>query len=63
MSKFLKCFFGVHQTEIIEQRNMTNHHNEFLGIIYITRCENCGEIKEKFIPTKIEVYDETRRRN
>ena len=41
-----KCFIGLHKYEIIERIPITNPYNINIGIIIVSRCKNCGKIKE-----------------
>ena len=46
-----KCFFGMHQTEIIERTNMSKYSNDGGTLPYkrwvhiISRCVHCGKIE------------------
>jgi hypothetical protein len=56
MSQDLKCFFGVHRYELLEQQEVTDERNaNVVGINYISRCTNCGGIKVTFVP-KVESF-------
>ena len=45
MSQDLKCFFGVHKYELVEQQDVVDERNtNVVGINYISRCTNYGGI-------------------
>lgn len=56
MSQDVKCFFGVHRHEVLEQQEVTDERNAaVVGINYISRCANCGKLKVTFVP-KVESF-------
>ena len=56
MSQDVKCFFGVHRYELLEQQEVTDERNAaVIGINYISRCANCGKLKVTFVP-KVESF-------
>ena len=56
MSQDVKCFFGVHRYELLEQQEVTDERNAtVVGINYISRCTNCGKLKVTFV-SKVESF-------
>lgn len=56
MSQDVKCFFGVHRHEVLEQQEVTDERNAtVVGINYVSRCANCGKLKITFVP-KVESF-------
>ena len=56
MSQDVKCFFGVHRHEVLEQQEVTDERNAaVVGINYVSRCANCGKLKVTFVP-KVESF-------
>lgn len=56
MSQDVKCFFGVHKYEVLEQQEVTDERNAaVVGINYVSRCANCGKLKVTFVP-KVESF-------
>ena len=51
MSQDLKCFFGLHKYEVLEEKEIKNSYGIVLGSTIVSRCSNCGKIKETSIYT------------
>jgi uncharacterized Zn finger protein len=51
MSQDLKCFFGLHKYEVLEEKEIKNSYGIVLGSTIVSRCNNCGKIKETSIYT------------
>lgn len=49
MSQDLKCYFGLHKYEVLERKEVTNKYDFVIGIVIISRCSNCGKIKETVV--------------
>lgn len=56
MSQDCKCFLGVHKYEIVDNYEVKNPYGVVIGTTIVSRCINCGKIKEKFVPTNKSVY-------
>ena len=50
MSQDFKCIIGLHKYEVLENKEIKNPYNGIVGIT-ISRCTNCGKIKEITIYT------------
>jgi len=46
MSTDFKCFIGLHKYEVLEKKDIKNPYGIIIGTIIISRCTNCGKIKE-----------------
>lgn len=46
MTKDIKCFFGLHHYEQVNEEPIVNPYKVKIGVTYICRCTNCGKIKE-----------------
>lgn len=51
MGQDLKCFIGLHRYEVIDTKELKNPYGITVGTVIISRCTNCGKIKEKPIYT------------
>jgi len=51
MSQDLKCFFGLHKYEVLEEKEIKNSYGIVLGSTIVSRCSNCGKIKETSVYT------------
>lgn len=51
MSQDVKCAFGLHKYEVLEEKEIKNSYGIVLGSTIVSRCINCGKIKEKVIYT------------
>ena len=51
MSQDFKCFIGLHKYEVIEKKDVKNPYSAIIGTIIISRCTNCGKIKETTVYT------------
>lgn len=46
MSNDFKCFIGLHKYEVLEKKDIKNPYGAIVGTTIISRCVNCGKIKE-----------------
>ena len=46
MSQDFKCFIGLHKFEVLEKKDIKNPYGAIVGMTIISRCSNCGRIKE-----------------
>lgn len=48
MNKYqdLKCFFGLHNFEVYKEIPLTDVRGNAMGKIIVSRCTNCGKIKQ-----------------
>ena len=51
MSNDLKCYFGLHHYEVLEKKDIKNPYGAIVGTAIISRCKNCGKIKETTVYT------------
>ena len=51
MSQDYKCAIVLHKYEVIEKKDVTNPYSAIIGTIIISRCTNCGKIKETTVYT------------
>ena len=51
MSQDFKCSIGLHKYEVIEKKDIKNPYSAIIGTIIISRCTNCGKIKETTVYT------------
>ena len=51
MSIDLKCYFGLHHYEVLEKKDIKNPYGAIVGTAIISRCTNCGKIKEHTVYT------------
>lgn len=51
MSNDLKCYFGLHHYEVLESKDIKNPYGAVVGTTIISRCTNCGKIREDVIYT------------
>ena len=51
MSQDFKCSIGRHKYEVIEKKDVKNPYSAIIGTIIISRCTNCGKIKETTVYT------------
>lgn len=51
MSPDLKCYLGLHHYEVLEKKDLKNPYDAVIGVAIISRCTNCGKIKETYIYT------------
>ncbi len=51
MSQDCKCFFGLHKYEIIDRYEIKNPYGIVIGTTIVSRCSNCGKLKEKHVYT------------
>ena len=50
MSQDIKCLFGVHRYEVLEQQEVITTHIETpVGVNYVSRCANCGKLHITFV--------------
>lgn len=54
MAQDVKCYFGLHKYEVLEQKELLNPYDVVIGTVIISRCTNCGKIKEKVIYTDVD---------
>ena len=53
MKQNLWCkFFGLHKYEILKEETLNNKHGDIIGIVIISKCSNCGKIKQTVIYTE-----------
>lgn len=46
MSNDFKCFIGLHKYEVLEKKDIKNPYGAIVGMTIVSRCANCGRIKE-----------------
>jgi uncharacterized Zn finger protein len=46
-----KCAIGLHKYEVLENKEIKNPYGVVVGTTIISRCTNCGKIKENTIYT------------
>lgn len=51
MSQDCKCWFGLHHYEVHAEKDIKNPYGAVVGTTIISRCSNCGKIKETTIYT------------
>ena len=51
MSQDFKCSIGLHKYEVLEKKDVKNPYGAIIGTIIISRCTNCGKIKETTVYT------------
>lgn len=51
MSQDLKCYLGLHHYEVLEKKDIKNPYGAIVGTAIISRCYNCGKIKENTVYT------------
>lgn len=51
MSQDFKCAIRLHKYEVFEKKEVKNPYGSVVGITIISRCTNCGKIKEHTIYT------------
>jgi len=51
MSQDFKCAIGLHKYEVFENKEIKNPYSVVVGITIISRCTNCGKIKENTVYT------------
>ena len=51
MSQDFKCAIGLHKYEVLEKKDIKNLYGAIVGMTIISRCTNCGKIKETTIYT------------
>lgn len=51
MSQDLKCYFGLHKYEVHAEKDVKNPYGAVVGTTIISRCTNCGKIKETTVYT------------
>ena len=51
MSQDFKCAIGLHKYEVTEKKDIKNPYSAIIGTIIISRCTNCGKIKETTVYT------------
>ena len=51
MSQDFKCTIGLHKYEVLEKKDIKNPYSAIIGTIIISRCTNCGKIKETTVYT------------
>jgi len=51
MSQDTKCWFGLHKYEVLETKEIKNPYGAIIGTTIISRCSNCGKIRENTIYT------------
>lgn len=51
MTQDSKCFFGLHKYEIIDRYEIKNPYGIVIGTSIISRCINCGKVKDKTVYT------------
>lgn len=51
MTQDSKCFFGLHKYEVLEKKDIVNPYQIVVGSVIISRCTNCGKIKEHSVYT------------
>lgn len=45
-------FLGLHKYEILKEENLNNKRGDIIGIVIISKCSNCGKIKQTTIYTE-----------
>ena len=51
MSNDIKCFVGLHKYEVYKEKDIKNPYGTVIGTSIISRCSNCGRIKENIVYT------------
>lgn len=51
MSQDFKCAIGLHKYEVLEKKDIKNPYGAIVGMTIISRCTNCGNIKENTVYT------------
>ena len=51
MNVDFKCWFGLHHYEVLEKKEVKNPYGSVVGTTIISRCTNCGKIKEDIVYT------------
>ena len=51
MSQDFKCTIGIHKYGVLEKKDIKNPYSAIIGTIIISRCTNCGKIKETTVYT------------
>ena len=51
MSQDFKCAIGLHKYEVLEKKDIKNPYGAVVGTAIISRCTNCGKIKETTVYT------------
>lgn len=54
MSQDFKCALGLHKYEVHAEKDIKNPYGAIVGTTIISRCTNCGRIKE--IPVYLDNY-------
>ena len=44
MTKSIKCFFGLHELEVIEQKEVKDCKDNLIAIVYVEKCKHCGKL-------------------
>lgn len=55
MTQDFKCFIKIHKFNIIEEQEIKDYERPIAKVI-ISRCTNCGKIKEHYISLKPKSY-------
>ena len=45
-------FLGLHKYEILKEENLNNKHGDIIGTVIISKCSNCGKIKQTTVYTE-----------
>ena len=53
MSQDLKCYLGLHKYEVLESKDIKNPYGAVIGVTIISRCSNCGKLKETSVYTDV----------
>lgn len=62
MAQDLKCFFGVHRYELLDKIEVKDQRSiEVIGLTYVSRCSNCGKLRNVFVPTNVDYLNFNRR--
>lgn len=46
-----QCFIGLHHYEVYKEVEVKDSTDTIVGINIVSRCNNCGKIKIKFVAT------------
>ena len=44
MTKSIKCFFGLHELEVIEQKEVKDYKDNLIAINKDKKCKHCGKL-------------------
>ena len=53
-------FFNIHKYEVLKEEELKNSYGILIGKIIISRCNNCGKIRIKFVATNADYLVDSR---